>query len=127
MAKTLMAIDNLYNKCSEGTVKIKHNHEEYADEVETKKNNKKKTDEKTKKKDATTGKIDTNKVDEENNVEHKCRIAVQKVRSIFAYALDYRKIIDQSAKIIKEKKGLWLFWGLMVFSKLRVLISCNKS
>ncbi len=26
MAKMLMAIDNLYNKCGEGKVKIKHNH-----------------------------------------------------------------------------------------------------
>ncbi len=48
-----MAIDNLYNKCSEGTVKIKHNHEEYADEVELKKNGKKKVDDKAKKKDGT--------------------------------------------------------------------------
>jgi hypothetical protein len=61
MAKTLMAIDNLYNKCSEGTVKIKHNHEEYADEVETKKNNKKKADDKTKKKETTTSKLDGHK------------------------------------------------------------------
>lgn len=33
MAKMLMAIDNLYNKCGQGGVKVKHNHEEYADEV----------------------------------------------------------------------------------------------
>ena len=53
-----MAIDNLYNKCNEGTVKIKHNHEQYADEVETKKNSKKKNDDRPKKKDSTTGNLD---------------------------------------------------------------------
>lgn len=49
MAKMLMAIDNLYSKCGEGGVKVKHNHQEYADEVEVKKNGKKKNDEKGKK------------------------------------------------------------------------------
>lgn len=61
MTKTFISIDNLYNKCNEGTVKIKHNHEEFADEVETKKNNKKNSDDKTKKKDGTTGKIEVSK------------------------------------------------------------------
>jgi len=33
MAKMLMAIDNLYSKCGEGVVRIKHNHEEFAEEI----------------------------------------------------------------------------------------------
>jgi hypothetical protein len=33
MAKMLMAIDNLYSKCGEGIVRIKHNHEEFVEEV----------------------------------------------------------------------------------------------
>lgn len=33
MAKMLMAIDNLYSKCGEGIVRIKHNYEEFAEEV----------------------------------------------------------------------------------------------
>lgn len=36
LAKMLMAIDNLYSKCSEGIIKVKHNHEEFAEETETK-------------------------------------------------------------------------------------------
>ncbi len=50
MTKMFMAIDNLYNKCGEGPVKIKHNHEDYADQVETKNNGNKKFDDKIKKK-----------------------------------------------------------------------------
>lgn len=44
-----MAIDNLYSKCSEGVIRIKHSFEDYADETEPKKA-KKKTDDKSKKK-----------------------------------------------------------------------------
>lgn len=46
LAKMLMAIDNLYSKCSEGTVKVKHNHEEFAEEAETKTKKGKKGDSK---------------------------------------------------------------------------------
>ena len=30
LAKMLMAIDNLYSKCSEGIVRVKYNYEEFA-------------------------------------------------------------------------------------------------
>ncbi len=31
LAKMLSAIDNLYSKCNEGIVRIKHSHEEFAE------------------------------------------------------------------------------------------------
>jgi hypothetical protein len=46
----LMAIDNLYSKCNEGIVRVKHSLEEHADESETKKVKTKKGDDKNKKK-----------------------------------------------------------------------------
>jgi hypothetical protein len=43
----LMAIDNLYFKCNEGKiVRIKHYHEEHAEETETKNKKPKKIEEK---------------------------------------------------------------------------------
>lgn len=55
LAKMLMAIDNLYSKCNEGVVRIKHSHEEFAEETETKskkgKKGDKKGDEKSRKKE----------------------------------------------------------------------------
>lgn len=50
LAKMLMAIDNLYSKCNEGIVRIKHSHEEFAEETESKNKKVKKGDEKGKKK-----------------------------------------------------------------------------
>ena len=70
-------------------------------------------DDKTKKKDANSGKADEKKEDEENNVENKCRIAVQKVRSIFAYAKDYKIIMEQYNKKLgaTQPKAVWKIKG----------------
>ena len=48
LAKMLMAIDNLYSKCGEGIIRIKHSHEQFAEEVETKNKKPKKTQDKNK-------------------------------------------------------------------------------
>ena len=101
LAKMLMAIDNLYSKCNEGVVRIKHNHEEFAEETETKnkkgKKGDKKGDEKSKKKDGNDEKKEKAEEDE-SNTELKCKLAIQKLKSIFAYTRDYRTIIDEYKK-----------------------------
>lgn len=43
-----MAIDNLYSKCGEGVIRIKHSHEEFAEEIQTKAKKTKKIDDKNK-------------------------------------------------------------------------------
>lgn len=117
LAKMLMAIDNLYSKCNEGIVRIKHNHEEFAEETETKnkkgKKTDKKTDEKTKKKEVNEEKEKAEE-DDSSNTELKCRLAIQKLKSIFAYTRDYKTIIDEYKKevptsVVFSKKNWMIF------------------
>ena len=90
LAKMLMAIDNLYSKCSEGTVRVKYNCEEFAEEVEPKNKKQKKAEEK-----ARAKKEDDKKAnDEESPMETKCKVAIQKLKSIISYTRDYQAIIQ---------------------------------
>lgn len=95
LAKMLMAIDNLYSKCSEGVIRIKHGHEEFAEELDAKAKKPKKSEEKPKKKPEDE---DPHTQDEESNMEIKCRLAIQKLKSIFAYTKDYRSILEEYRK-----------------------------
>lgn len=91
----LMAIDNLYSKCGEGVIRIKHSHEEFAEEIEAKSKKPKKAEEKGKsKKEGEDKKAE----DEESNIEIKCKLATQKLKSIFAYTKDYRSILEEYKK-----------------------------
>lgn len=45
-----MAIDNLYTKCGEGIVRVKHTSEQFIENIETKKTKPKKGQDKNKKK-----------------------------------------------------------------------------
>ena len=95
----LMAIDNLYSKCNEGIVRIKYNYEEFAEETEPKNKKPKKTEEKGKaKKDPNEEKKAD---DEESPMETKCKLAIQKLKSILGYTRDYQAIIKEC----KERMG----------------------
>jgi hypothetical protein len=96
LAKMLIAIDNLYSKCSEGVVRIKHSFEEFEEEIEAKAKKPKKEEKKAGKKGegAETSKPE----EEESNTELKCKLAIQKLKSIFAYTKDYRSILEEAKK-----------------------------
>lgn len=130
LAKMLMAIDNLYSKCNESIVRIKHNHEEFAEETESKnkkgkkteKKGEKKGEEKSKKKEGNEEKKDKVEEDDSSNTELKCRLAVQKLKSIFAYTRDYKAIIDEykkevPASVIFSKKNWMIFVVLAPYQK----------
>lgn len=95
LGRILMAIDNLYNRCLDGTQRIRHDFEDNraekgkADQKEKKgdKKDKKGTKEKFEKKDQTTE-------DDEDNYEAKSKLAAAKLKSIALYMNDFKKIID---------------------------------
>ena len=97
LAKMLMAIDNLYSKCNEGIVRVKHHHEQFAEEIDSKNKKVKKTEDKTKNKKGDEDKKDKLE-EEESNTERKCKLAIQKLKSIFAYTKDYRTILEEYKK-----------------------------
>lgn len=89
-------MDNLYFKCQTSGIKISHDYTEYQNQNENKKNKKKTED---KKKNKEKGQV--TKEDEENNMELKCQIALQKLKSIFAYTSDYKMMIEDYKKLKK--------------------------
>lgn len=51
LAKILIALDNLYFKCSESGIRIKHDYQEFKNDKQAKKNKKKQDDKKKKEKE----------------------------------------------------------------------------
>mgnify|MGYP006897124475 CR=1 FL=1 len=71
----------------------------------------KKTEDKTKNKKGDEDKKDKLE-EEESNTERKCKLAIQKLKSIFAYTKDYRTILEEYKKQNPNShimKKLWFF------------------
>ncbi|CAK68257.1 unnamed protein product (macronuclear) [Paramecium tetraurelia] len=99
LGRILMAIDNLFNRCQEGTQKIKHELEE------TKQENNKKEDKKVKKEDSKKQQKDEKKEEEEDNYEVKSQQAMQKLKIISLYLNDFKKIIQGCKEDYKKAQN----------------------
>lgn len=64
----LIAIDNLYSKCGESVIKIKHNHEEFAAQIDPRPKKGKKVDEKNKGKKGEQNKEENKNEEEDNDI-----------------------------------------------------------
>ena len=91
LGKILMAIDNLYFKCSEGSQRIKHKYQEYLEPGPDSKTSRKKEEKKQKK--------DERSLESESvNYDQKARIASHKLKCIFNYMRDFKTIIEEFKK-----------------------------
>lgn len=93
LGKMLMAIDNLYSKCSEGSQRVKHRFEQHLQSNNDKKDKKRREEKKQKEK-----KEEEKKEPQEMGYEDKAKIAALKLKCIFDYMKDFKWIIEEYRK-----------------------------
>ena len=96
-----MAIDNLHFRCIEGNQRLKQDYEEFKIEM---KNEIKKPNKSEEKKMSKKEKKQDHPNEDEVSYEVKCRIAAQKLKSIFSFMKDFKNIIDEYKKEKQIKK-----------------------
>lgn len=96
LGKILMAVDNLFFRCSEGNQRIKYESEEHkADKKNDMKKQSREVDKQKKKEEAP---------EDEASYEVKTKLAAQKLKSIFSYMKDFKIILDEYRKANATKK-----------------------